>query len=83
MPFIHLNGTSAEALIEERCTAHFALMAAFDALKRIAPNGRDYYPYGDPAKMERATAQHRARLQRVQDIIDELEAEVAHIESVS
>ena len=78
-PTIHLNGTSGESLAAGYAAAWDACQAAFDALKQAAPNGRDYYPQGERA-FEAATAEHRARLQRIQDVMDELEKLIRHCE---
>lgn len=43
MPVIHLNGTSAEDLLEGYVEAKRAVDAAYDAVMKSNPNGRDYY----------------------------------------
>lgn len=77
-PMVHLNGTSKEHLLEVRDNAWHALAKAYDAVKSIAPNGRDYYPYG-AGEFERATESHMSRLGRIQEVIDELAAELVAI----
>lgn len=74
MPIVHLNGTSAESLLEERGNAWNAINEAYAALRRMAPNARDYYP-GQPGLFEQAVAQHTRRLQALHDVMDELEME--------
>lgn len=73
MPFVHMNGTSKNELLELREKAYSALDSAMDALKEMAPNGRDYYP--DPGRMEKAVEQHRRRMKAITDIMAELEKE--------
>jgi hypothetical protein len=79
LPIIHMNGTSAKSLIEERNMAYNALQEAYGFLKHMAPNGRDYYP--EPGRMEKATAQHLRRLSVIHDLMNELEFEIAEIDS--
>jgi len=43
IPTIHLNGTSADDLIEGLVRARHALNEAVSLLQDAAPNGRDYY----------------------------------------
>lgn len=71
-PIVHLNGTSKQYLQEQIETAYSALNAAYDALKKTAPNGRDYYPLG-PDAMKRAQDQHTNRLIRLTNTMKELE----------
>lgn len=77
MPFVHANGTSAEELIAVREDAYTALLAAFDALKKMGPNGRDYYPI--PGAFEQAVKQHESRQTALSDLMEDLEAECRHI----
>ena len=72
-PTIHSNGTGKQTLIDGLCDAADALNAAYAALKKCAPNGRDYYVQGGNA-MERATAEHMDRLKRLDAIKEEIDA---------
>jgi len=74
LPTIHLNGTSAERLLDGLTEVVLKLDEAYEALRQTAPNGRDYYPQG-PAAMEAATAEHMDRLRR----LDALKAEVEQL----
>lgn len=78
LPTIHLNGTGASALAEEYGAAWRALLSARDALVASTCNARDFYPQGDhafhDARFERSEA-----LAKLDDVIDYLEAWVAHI----
>ena len=78
LPTIHRNGTSAESLYEDACTALGALRAAVRALEQAAPNARDYYPQGDSA-IDEVFREHDARVERVVSVIRELETVVEHI----
>ena len=73
VPCIHMNGTSAKSLKDDLCEAYKALRDAYTALKRTAPNGRDYYPEG-PESLDRAIADHRHRLERIDEVCEELTA---------
>lgn len=72
LPTIHLNGTSAERLIEALCQASAALDSAYAALKETSPNGRDYYPQG-PTALASAEREHFSRLARVDSVKDEID----------
>lgn len=78
VPFVHLNGSSRESLLENLEAAYSAVNAALDALRQCAPNGRDAYPV--PGLMERLTAQHRQRQEHLQAVADSLEAEAIAIQ---
>ena len=79
VPIVHLNGTSAESLIEERCQAYGAINAAMEDLRRMGPNGRDYYLVD--GLLRRAEDQHRRRMLALTDIMAELQYEIARIET--
>lgn len=78
VPIIHPNGTSRKELLDLRENAYAALEHALDALKRMTPNGRDYYPAG-PCLLNGALLQHQRRLQAVHGIMEELEEECRQI----
>ena len=79
LPVIHLNGTSADELIRVRSEAYDALGVAYEALRQMSPNGRDYYPI-DANAISIAVEQHRKRQQAIDDIRNELECEIWFIE---
>ena len=79
VPTIHLNGTSAQSLLNGYFKAHRAAMDAIEALARTAPNGRDYYVQEDTA-IDRAKIEHDARMRRLRDVIEELEAIICSIQ---
>lgn len=72
-PKINLNGTSGQELLDQATNAADAICEAFQALQRMAPNGRDYQtaPAGAYAQ---ARTEHNSRLSRLDDIKNELEA---------
>jgi hypothetical protein len=70
-PTVHLNGTSADALIEQYTNAHRAVEAAIMMVAENGPNARDYYPHGDLAWTS-AASQHSVRLQALRRIANEL-----------
>jgi hypothetical protein len=41
-PFININGTSHEELVQQRVHAREGLLIAIEAMKGLRPNGRDY-----------------------------------------
>lgn len=82
IPTIHLNGTSKERLIEALCAASAALDDAYKAMKQTAPNGRDYYPQG-PDAIHTAEAQHMARLKKVDEVKDEIDALTLAIDAIA
>jgi hypothetical protein len=76
-PIVHLNGTSLESLLEQREHVYCKLGDVFEALKQMAPNGRDYY--AEPGRLDKAEEQHRRRMLAVQVLQDEIEAEMTAI----
>ena len=79
MPLVHINGTSAESLLEMREEAYLAIGEAITALQDMAPNARDYYPYNQPDVFNGAIEQYRRRLRLLNELQDELTAECEHI----
>lgn len=70
-PLVHLNGTSRASLEEQYLQAIQAVREAQKALTLAYPNGRDYYPLGADASA-RAMAEHRARVEKLTAVEDEL-----------
>lgn len=73
-PIVNGNGTSRQALTDERMVAIRALRAAEDALVGVTVNGRDYI--GDPSRFTAAVNAHTARLTAIRNAINDLTAEV-------
>jgi hypothetical protein len=79
-PTIHLNGTSRQELLDGYVVTLSAVCDAIIALGKTYPNGRDYYVQG-PDATHNAMEEHRARLQRLISVRDELN-EIAEAISV-
>lgn len=77
-PTIHMNGSSADVLVEGYAEASSAITTALEKLAAAAPNARDYYPQGDDA-FEQARMEHFARLARLQSVRDELAELAEHV----
>ncbi len=71
-PLIHMNGSSAETLLDGYRAAHDAINAGLDALRACAPNGRDYYPIGDHA-FKQAVREHEERGAALRKVLAEIE----------
>ena len=71
-PSIHLNGTAAADLTQGYADAHAAVQDAITKVCAACPNGRDYYPQGQPA-MQAAQDEHWARLRLLKQVAAELE----------
>jgi len=79
LPIVHLNGTSRKELVDLRCEFGRKLRDAVEALTAMSPNGRDYYP--EPGRLEKATAQHKRRLDTLHALYVEIESEVLDLET--
>jgi hypothetical protein len=65
-PTIHINGTSADALIAERAEILHHIRALTKAVQEAAPNARDYY-VSHSQTFEEARALQKSRLQWLAD----------------
>jgi len=81
LPTVHLNGTGADDLLADNRAAHNAIRAAYDALRKTAPHGRDYYPQGDEA-IQHAVDEYRARLAALHGVMQELDQIAMHLMGV-
>lgn len=79
VPSVHWNGTSKKALIDMHCDAISALREAEKKLCQMSPHGRDYYPQPEGA-ITRAVHLHVGRIEKLGEIIGELEAIVQAID---
>jgi len=77
-PIVHLNGTSPEELIDLRENVYGKIRELRDEIKKMGPNGRDYYP--EPGLLEKAQIQHFARLAVLDILAEGIESEIEHIE---
>lgn len=78
-PSIHLNGSSADALIEQLTGAGRALRDALRALDDAAPNARDYYLQGDGDEFGKAMREHLSRVERVRSVMEEITSIDEHV----
>lgn len=72
-PIIHLNGSSKSFLQEEYRLAARSVRATIDVVAKVYPHGRDYYPISPDALLS-AQAEHAARLSKLREVAEELEA---------
>ena len=79
-PDVHLNGTSAEALLDQYSEAVEALRLAIAAVQFAAPNGRDYYLQGGTAITE-AWQEHTARIEALTAVRHGLQEITEHIQT--
>jgi hypothetical protein len=83
VPTVHLNGTGKAGLIKQYEEAGSALYEAISKLRATAPHGRDYYVQKDPAALQKATAEHCARLEKLASVLEEVqELAIAVLEQV-
>jgi hypothetical protein len=61
VPAVHINGTSADALIRGYVAAGDAIFAALQELEAAAPHERDYYLYPE-GSFQRACEEHATRV---------------------
>ena len=71
VPTVHLNGTSREELLRQVQDAWHAVWQARDALAKISPNARDYYPQGMSA-FPAAVREHDRRARALLEVQEEL-----------
>ena len=71
IPTIHMNGTSRNDLMEAMSNAAYAIEKAEEAMGKVCPNGRDYYPQG-PDAIQEALRQHHNRLHHLHAVRTEL-----------
>ena len=72
LPFINMNGTIREALIEGRLDVLNKLQDAIDSLQNIAPHGRDAFDKEHWCKMSDV---FNRRLETLNNLKNELETE--------
>lgn len=82
-PQVHLNGTSGRTLMNDYREVAETLHKAIDALAATTPHMRDYYVQVDgDAKFHLAREEHQRRLQKLQDVIDDMAALYEHVITV-
>lgn len=77
-PTVHMNGTNRDDLLEALQQAMQTLREARTKLALIAPNGRDFYVQG-PDALSKALDEHCARMQKLLDVLRELEQQAEHL----
>jgi hypothetical protein len=77
LPTIHLNGTSAQELLDQNRAVLDAIHQLQEALSAATPNARDYYPQGAGAYTI-ARNEHITRQQAIQQMEDEIMAIAIH-----
>ncbi len=79
IPTVHMNGTSAESLIDDAMKAYQAVGNALEAMRAVTPNARDYYVKGEEAAAE-ARLQHQLRVMKLTDVRDDLQTIILGIQ---
>ncbi len=79
-PIIHLNGTSANSLLEGYRDAAHCLYDCIALVQKTGPHGRDYYVSKDPQALEKATQDHRARLEKLASVLEDLQELAIHVQ---
>jgi hypothetical protein len=77
-PRVHLNGTSADALIEQFANVVHAIRDARNALAEASPNARDYYTQA-PDAFTRARIEHNVRDSWLAKIAEEMMEMAEHV----
>jgi hypothetical protein len=77
-PFVSINGTDRESLVEQRMAVRRALQDVLDAMGRMAPHGRDYQ--SDTVDLERDRAIHLARINYISELSNAITAEALEIQ---
>ena len=78
-PTVNINGTDAQALIDQQCAVAKALSDALDAMRKAAPNGRDFpcatantaWPACIRTPLDKASARHLARCEAIRLLLTE------------
>lgn len=78
LPTIHLGGTPKSHLLEGLEPALRAAYELASALQAMSPNARDYYPQG-PGAFAKAAAEHDARREALQKIVEDLEQQLEYV----
>lgn len=84
-PRIHLNGTDGQQLLDEYHAAIAAVQSAIMTMERVTVHGRDYYviarPAGAPDPSCVSMDEHRARLNKMRDVVRDLVSIAANIQA--
>lgn len=82
-PLINLNGTTREALVEQRTVVLASLWKAIEDMREHVPHGRDYQGYKDDMQYTRDRALWELRMSRLVDLREEIMAEAVAIQEGS
>mgnify|MGYP006995652839 CR=1 FL=1 len=82
LPTIHLNGTGPRTLYVDYSAARLAVIDSIRRLEKMEFNSRDYFMHGMDA-WKLAQEQHRARLNQLQSVADELGQIAEHVLTVT
>lgn len=77
-PIVTLNGTSRQALVEQRISAMRAVRSVMERLGEMAPHGRDYI--GESERYNEDRTIHRARIAVLDSLHNEIEEEALAIQ---
>ncbi len=75
-PLVHLNGSSAQTLLEGYRVAWDAVQAAVLATAATAPHGRDYYAQSTQDQsmpMKQAEEEHKKRMKALTSVLEQLD----------
>ena len=78
LPCIHPCCTDRDTQLAQRCNACAKLREAYDSLRAMPPQRRDYYPAGI-GQYELAVETHRRRLTALDMLLGEIEYEIHEI----
>ena len=78
LPVVHMNGTTADELIDNLRAVCDGLRATEEALAKAAPNQRDYYPAG-LGLWNAALLQHSRRREAIETMLREINEEMEGI----
>ena len=76
-PYIHLNGTDKDTLLEGYLTACDKLREAIEAVKATCPHSRDYNIATGAFRV--AVQEQEERLEKLTAVMHEMEALAAHV----
>lgn len=82
LPVVHINGSGRKSLQEQYYAAYMGVHGAIVALRKLEIHDRDYYLLGSNAG-PRARHENQARLDRLKEILDEIEAIYKSLDSDS
>jgi hypothetical protein len=82
LPVVHMNGTSAECLLEGYTKAMRAVGDALEALQQIEFNQRDYYCHPVAEAWTKARELRKAQAKQLSEIRQSMEDHVVHVQDI-